>query len=147
MAIAANFLKQIRLTEIGNVGTQFSGNLVSATSTSGNITLPKASNINVEGAPRIPATPTSNLTYAPRQERASVTEPFRRSTLQAKQQVSFAEGLPGFAEVGKDIARQNFGGKFFADSARTTRNKAADSKRQGVAEAASGGFIKRKKVK
>jgi|TARA_R110000823_G_scaffold64281_2_gene151024 hypothetical protein len=128
MAIAANFLKQIRLTGLGDVGPQFSSNLVSATSTSGNITLPKAPNINIQGTPRIPTTPTSNLTYAPRQERASVTESFRGTALKERQKVSFADPIEEAAKIGEHLKTKH--GSLFEER-----------------EAASGGFIKRKKVK
>jgi hypothetical protein len=53
MSIAANFLKQIRLTEIGNVGKQLSTNLASATE----VNIPNVPDINVGRlAPRAPTT-------------------------------------------------------------------------------------------
>ena len=82
MSIAANFLKQSR-TFAGppTVGTQLSTNLVSATSTSGNINIPNVPDINVGRlAPKPETTPSTTTIRARREQRASVTQRYKQPT-------------------------------------------------------------------
>ena len=134
MTVADNFLKASRrFNPVTGEGSQLSSK-VSNLSRLTDVSDPNIPTVNVQGAPRIPTTPTSTQIEASRQSRARVTQRFRSAGVPQGASVS-TKGFEKFGQKLGSALRENRTNPFGIDPADTTASLYAFKE---------GGFVNKK---